>query len=237
MVASGEALNWSSSGGASAASRWLQVFRSFLALKPKLTVGLKPCMKPPWSHILKPTLTAPIVSIELSIYNSGLKNAEVFSAKGDSGSLVWHTKDSKAYIVGQLHSGGNKGGSTSNHVTYCTPGWYLLSQIKKQYKYANFYPTTWPAWEQHGQLSQYLLVVFWCRHILWKLAGCKGSSHSSTSPFILCLTPPSDTPPPSDSHALSHPNVTPYWNSEWPKAWTVTSRLTVTMQNDSVNAR
>ena len=86
-----------------------------------------------------------IVSIELGIYNSGLKNAEVFSAKGDSGSLDWHTKDSKAYIVGQLHSGGNKGGSTSNHVTYCTPGWYLLSQIKKQYKYANFYPTTWPA--------------------------------------------------------------------------------------------
>ena len=29
-----------------------------------------------------------IVSIELGIYNSGLKNAEVFSAKGDSGSLV-----------------------------------------------------------------------------------------------------------------------------------------------------
>ncbi|KAI9456281.1 hypothetical protein BJY52DRAFT_1204836 [Lactarius psammicola] len=67
-----------------------------------------------------------IVSVELGIYNSGLKNAEVFFAKGDSGSLVWHTKDGKAYIVGQLHSGENKGGSTSNHTTYCTPGWYQL---------------------------------------------------------------------------------------------------------------
>jgi hypothetical protein len=84
-----------------------------------------------------------IVSVELGIYNSGLKNAEVFSAKGDSGSLVWHTKYGKAYIVGQLHSGENKGGSTSNHITYCTPGWYLLAQIKKHYPHADFYRIMW----------------------------------------------------------------------------------------------
>ena len=84
-----------------------------------------------------------IESVELGIYNSGIKNAEAFSAKGDSGSLVWHTKNGKARIVGQLHSGNNKGGSTSNHVTYCTPGWYLLDQIKKKFKYADFYRTTW----------------------------------------------------------------------------------------------
>ena len=35
------------SGEASAALRWLQVFRSFSALKPKLFVGLKPHIKPP----------------------------------------------------------------------------------------------------------------------------------------------------------------------------------------------
>ncbi|KAH9927332.1 uncharacterized protein B0H18DRAFT_1084828 [Fomitopsis serialis] len=87
-------------------------------------------------------------SVELGIYNSGVKIAEVFSAKGDSGSLVWHTTDGKARIVGQLHSGHNKGGSTSNHVTYCTPGWYLLDQIKKTFKYADFYGTTWAAGEQ-----------------------------------------------------------------------------------------
>jgi len=86
-----------------------------------------------------------IESVELGIYNSGVKNVEAFSAKGDSGSLVWHTRNGKARIVGQLHSGSNKGGSTSNHVTYCTPGWYLLDQIRKKFKYADFYRTTWSA--------------------------------------------------------------------------------------------
>jgi len=84
-----------------------------------------------------------IESVELGIYNSGVKSAEAFSAKGDSGSLVWHTRNGKARIVGQLHSGNNKGGSTSNHVTYCTPGWYLLDQIRKRFKHADFYRTTW----------------------------------------------------------------------------------------------
>ena len=40
---------------------------------------------------------------ELAIYNSGSKAIEVFSAKGDSDSLVWHMKDRKAYTIGQLH--------------------------------------------------------------------------------------------------------------------------------------
>lgn len=84
-----------------------------------------------------------IPSIELGIYNSGQANAEDFAARGDSGSLVWHMKDGKAYIVGQLHSGANKGGSTCNHITYCTPGWYLLEQIRKRFKYADFFRTTW----------------------------------------------------------------------------------------------
>ncbi|GAV99046.1 hypothetical protein LENED_000476 [Lentinula edodes] len=88
---------------------------------------------------------AGIESIELGIYNSGDRFAEPFSAKGDSGSLVWHSTNDKARIVGQIHSAQNKGGSTSNHVTYCTPGWYLLSQIQKRFKYADFYRTTWSA--------------------------------------------------------------------------------------------
>jgi hypothetical protein len=86
-----------------------------------------------------------IESIELGIYNSGFNNAEPFSAKGDSGSLVWHIKDGKALIFGQLHSGSNKGGSTSNHVTYCTPGWFLLEQIHEKFKHADFYRRTWSA--------------------------------------------------------------------------------------------
>ncbi|KAG0697475.1 hypothetical protein DFH29DRAFT_984263 [Suillus ampliporus] len=84
-----------------------------------------------------------IQSIKLSIYNLGDKTAKVFSTKGDSGSLVWHMTNGKAHIIGQLHSEHNKGGSTSNHVTYCTPGWYLLGQIKTRFKHADFYCTTW----------------------------------------------------------------------------------------------
>lgn len=82
-------------------------------------------------------------SKELGIYNSSHKKTEVFSDHGDSGALVWCTKDGKGYIVGQLHSGENKGGSTSNHVTYCTPGWYLLEQIKRRFPNADFYRTAW----------------------------------------------------------------------------------------------
>ncbi|KAI9507961.1 hypothetical protein F5148DRAFT_1275972 [Russula earlei] len=90
-----------------------------------------------------------VESMELAIYNSDNKSVKVFSAKGDSGFLVWHMKDGKARIVGQLHSGHNKGGSTSDHVTYCTLGWWLLAEIKKKYKNAVFYPDTWPV---RGQL-------------------------------------------------------------------------------------
>lgn len=84
-----------------------------------------------------------IPSIELGIYNRGDKTSGAFAAKGDSGSLVWHMKNGEAFIVGQLHSGSNRGNLTSNHVTYCTPGWYLLLQIKKEFKYADFYCTAW----------------------------------------------------------------------------------------------
>ena len=45
-----------------------------------------------------------IESVELGIYNSGDKTVEVFSAKGDSSSLVWYLKNGKARILGQLHS-------------------------------------------------------------------------------------------------------------------------------------
>lgn len=61
-------------------------------------------------------------TMEIGIYNTGSKTVEVFSEKGDLGALVWHMKNGQGYIVGQLHSGENKGGSTSNHVTCCTPG-------------------------------------------------------------------------------------------------------------------
>ncbi len=82
-----------------------------------------------------------VESIELGIYNLD-KNAGVFSDKGDSGALVW---DGLGRFVGQLHSGQSKGGLTSSHITYATPGWWLLQRIKAKFPDAVFYHDTWSA--------------------------------------------------------------------------------------------
>lgn len=103
-----------------------------------LTVGL-------YAGLVSFTNAAGIDSKEVGIYNLNNKTIDPFSDYGDSGALVWHTTGGKARIVGQIHSGINMGGSTSHHVTYCTPGWFLLSQIRKRFKYADFYRTTWSA--------------------------------------------------------------------------------------------
>lgn len=76
-------------------------------------------------------------SIELAIYNYN-KHSGDFSAKGDSGSLV---VDGMGNMVGLLHSGMPKG--TSTHVTYATPAWWIVEQIKVEYPYADFFPTKW----------------------------------------------------------------------------------------------
>ena len=87
---------------------------------------------------------AGVESVELGVYNAGAETAEVFAGPGDSGALVWHMHgDGKAHIVGQLHSGCNKGGATSCHVSYCTPGWHLLEQVKEKYPHADFYRHRW----------------------------------------------------------------------------------------------
>ncbi|KAI0768163.1 hypothetical protein BD413DRAFT_614815 [Trametes elegans] len=67
-----------------------------------------------------------IVSRELGIYNAGLDVADSSSKKGDPGSLIWHPRTGAACMVGQLHSGRNKGQTTGNHIIYATPVWYLL---------------------------------------------------------------------------------------------------------------
>ncbi|KAJ6598649.1 hypothetical protein B0H10DRAFT_2167577 [Mycena sp. CBHHK59/15] len=79
--------------------------------------------------------------VSFTLNEVGIESVEL----GRLGSLVWHTTNGEAHIVGQLHSASNKGGSTSNHVTYCTPGWYFLDQIRKKFKHADFYRTTWSA--------------------------------------------------------------------------------------------
>ena len=77
-----------------------------------------------------------VESIELAIYNYDRQSGP-FSAKGDSGSLIF---DGEGRMVGILHSGMPKGGS--NHVTYATPAWWAIKQIKSKYPHADFNRTT-----------------------------------------------------------------------------------------------
>ena len=73
-----------------------------------------------------------VESIELAFYNYD-KQSGPFSAKGDSGSLIF---DGMGHMVGILHSGMAKGGSS--HVTYATPAWWAIEQLRLQYPYADF---------------------------------------------------------------------------------------------------
>jgi hypothetical protein len=73
-----------------------------------------------------------VESIELPIYNYD-KQSGPFSAKGDSGSLIF---DGNGKMVGILHSGMPKG--RSNHVTYATPAWWIIERIKLHYPHADF---------------------------------------------------------------------------------------------------
>ncbi|KAG8752416.1 hypothetical protein FRC11_008374 [Ceratobasidium sp. 423] len=73
-----------------------------------------------------------VESVELVIYNYN-KQSGPFSTKGDSGSLVF---DGQGKMVGILHSGLAKGGNS--HVTYATPAWWAIEQIKAQYPHADF---------------------------------------------------------------------------------------------------
>ena len=65
-----------------------------------------------------------VESRELAIYNYN-KQSGPFSAKGDSGSLIF---DGMGKMVGILHSGM----PTSSHVTYATPAWWAIEQLKSQ---------------------------------------------------------------------------------------------------------
>ena len=73
-----------------------------------------------------------VESIELAIYDYD-KQSGPFSAKGDSGSLVF---DGQGRMVGILHSALSNSGS--NHVAYATPAWWAIEQLKLQYPHADF---------------------------------------------------------------------------------------------------
>ena len=80
-----------------------------------------------------------VESVELAIYNYN-KEAGPFSAKGDSGSLIF---DGLGRMVGLLHSGKSKRGSARAYVTYATHAWWLIGRIKARYPHADFDHTTW----------------------------------------------------------------------------------------------
>ncbi|KZV67004.1 hypothetical protein PENSPDRAFT_654432 [Peniophora sp. CONT] len=77
-----------------------------------------------------------VESIELAIYNYDQRSGS-FSDKGDSGSLVF---DGQGRMVGIIHSGMPRDGS--NHVTFATPAWWAIEQLKKRYPHADFDRTT-----------------------------------------------------------------------------------------------
>ena len=75
-------------------------------------------------------------SVELAVYNYG-KRSGSFSARGDSGALVF---DGRGRMVGVLHSAlvtGSEDGE-SNLVTYATPAWWVVEQLKLRYPDAEF---------------------------------------------------------------------------------------------------
>ncbi|KAI0048404.1 hypothetical protein FA95DRAFT_1582210 [Auriscalpium vulgare] len=69
-----------------------------------------------------------VESVELAIYNHDLKFRS-FSARGDSGSLIF---DGEGHMVGILHSGMGK------HITFATPAWWAIEQLKVRYPHADF---------------------------------------------------------------------------------------------------
>jgi len=77
-------------------------------------------------------------SVELAVYNYDQnyrdKNSGPFSAKGDSGSLIF---SGDGRMVGLLHSANLK--ENASHVSYATPAWWILEKIKERYPHADFW--------------------------------------------------------------------------------------------------
>ena len=80
-------------------------------------------------------------STELAVYNYDKKSG-VFSAKGDSGSVV---VDGFGRMICLLHAGTSKGGLDRADVSYVTPVHLLWPRIKARYKHADLNRVTWSA--------------------------------------------------------------------------------------------
>lgn len=80
-------------------------------------------------------------SVEVAVYNYDIQSClSPFSAKGDSGSLIFN---GKGEMVALLHSGKAKSDSAVTHVTYGTPAWRLREWIEGVYPNADFTREVW----------------------------------------------------------------------------------------------
>ncbi|PIL26642.1 hypothetical protein GSI_11267 [Ganoderma sinense ZZ0214-1] len=73
-----------------------------------------------------------VEAVEIAIFNYGPLSGS-FSERGDSGALVF---DGRGRMVGIVHSGLASAGN--NHVTYATPAWWVVEQLKQEYPHADF---------------------------------------------------------------------------------------------------
>ncbi|KZP02680.1 hypothetical protein FIBSPDRAFT_770333, partial [Athelia psychrophila] len=71
-------------------------------------------------------------SWEVAVLNFSKKHGN-FSGKGDSGAAIFNAQGKLAAI---LHSGMPRG--MSNHVTFGTPGHYIVELVKERYPHADF---------------------------------------------------------------------------------------------------
>ncbi|CAE6459959.1 unnamed protein product [Rhizoctonia solani] len=81
----------------------------------------------------------PSRSIEVAIFNYDMNSGD-FSTWGDSGALIW-TSDGRMLAV--LHSGMPRGFYDKTHVTFGTPAWWVVEQLKAQYPNADFDRTSY----------------------------------------------------------------------------------------------
>jgi len=75
-------------------------------------------------------------SIEVAIYNFDKRSGD-FSAKGDSGSLIFNA-EGKMFAI--LHSGMPRG--LNSHVTFASPAHFIIEQLLTRYPHADFTRTT-----------------------------------------------------------------------------------------------
>ncbi|KAH6919016.1 hypothetical protein BKA70DRAFT_1458885 [Coprinopsis sp. MPI-PUGE-AT-0042] len=68
-------------------------------------------------------------SRELAIYNS---DSATFALPGDSGALVF---DGQGQMAAFLHSGYEE---TKSHITFATPAWWVIEQLRTRYPHADF---------------------------------------------------------------------------------------------------